>query len=88
VEDPTSERPDEDDVVIWHLSDRDDLDLYRVTKGSRVIGEFTGRSVGSAVFQAAIAQAEPGRTVWLKDDLGFRRLAPYDPLVEDIPDID
>jgi hypothetical protein len=34
TEDPESELPDDDDVIIWHLQDRDDLDAYRVTKGS------------------------------------------------------
>jgi hypothetical protein len=75
-----SELPDDDDVVIWHLLNRDDLDAYRVTKGSTVLGEFTGRSVGSAVFQAAIEHAEPGRAVWLKDERGFRRLNPTGPV--------
>jgi len=46
----------------------------RVTKGAKIIGEFTGRSVGSAVYRAAIEQAEPGRAVWLKTDFGFRRV--------------
>lgn len=73
-EDPESELPDEDDVIIWHLEDRDDLDAYRVTKGSTVLGEFTGRSIGSTVFQAAAEHAQPGRAVWLKDDRPFRRL--------------
>jgi hypothetical protein len=72
--DRRSELPDGDDVVIWHLEDRDDLDAYRVMKGSTVVGDFTGRSIGSAVFQAAVAHAEPGRAVWLKDERGFRRL--------------
>ena len=67
---PASEQPVDDDVVIWHLPDRDGLDVYRVTKGSRVIGEFTGRSVGPVVLQAAIEQAEPGRAVWLMN-VGF-----------------
>ena len=79
-EDPESELPDEDDVIIWHLPDRDDLDAYRVTKGSTVLGEFTGRSVGSAVFQAAVDHAEPGRAVWLKDERRFRRLNPKEPV--------
>jgi GNAT superfamily N-acetyltransferase len=73
------ELPDEHDVIIWHLEDRDDLDVYRVTKGSTVLGEFTGRSIGTAVFQAAVEHAEPGRAVWLKDDLRFRRLNPKSP---------
>lgn len=77
--DPDSERPDDDDVIIWHLEDRDDLDVYRVTKGSTVIGEFTGRSIGSTVFQAAVEHAEPGRAVWLKDEREFRRLNPKHP---------
>jgi hypothetical protein len=78
TEDPESELPDDDDVIIWHLEDRDDLDVYRVTKGSMVVGEFTGRSIGSAVFQAAVEHAEPGRAVWLKDERRFRRLNPTD----------
>jgi len=79
MEDSPSDQPDDADVVIWHLPDRDDLDVYRVTKGSTVIGEFTGRSVGARVFHAAVEQLEPGRVVWLKDELGLRRLSPYDP---------
>ena len=75
-EDPKSELPDDDDVIIWHLEDQDDLDVYRVTKGSTVLGEFTGRSIGSSVFHAAIEHAEPGRAVWLKDARPFRRLNP------------
>ena len=78
-EDPESELPDDDDVIIWHLQDRDDLDVYRVTKGSTVLGEFTGRSIGSAVFGAAVEHAERGRAVWLKDDRPFRRLNPKNP---------
>jgi hypothetical protein len=31
-EDLESELPDDDDVVIWHLQDRDGLEVYRVTK--------------------------------------------------------
>ena len=73
---PTNELPADDDVVIWHLEDRDALDVYRVTKGSLVIGEFTGRSIGSTVFHAAVEHAEPHRAVWLKDDRGFRPLNP------------
>ena len=72
--DPKNELPGDDDVIVWHLPDRDDLDVYRVTKGATVIGEFTGRSIGSTVFQAGIEHAEPGRAVWLKDDRPFRRL--------------
>jgi hypothetical protein len=72
-----SELPADDDVIIWHLQERDDLDVYRVTKGSTVLGEFTGRSIGSAVYQAAVEHAEPGRAVWLRDELGFRRLNPH-----------
>ena len=74
-----SELPGDDDVVVWHLLDRDDLDVYRVTKGSTVLGDFTGRSIGSAVFQAAVKHSEPGRLVWLKDERGFRRLNPIGP---------
>lgn len=79
-EDPESELPDDDDVIIWHLQDRDDLDVYCVTKGSTVLGEFTGRSIGSAVFQAAVEHTEPRRAVWLKDDRRFRRLNPKNPV--------
>jgi hypothetical protein len=76
MSDPEREIPDDDDVIIWHLGEREGLDAYRVTKGSRVIGEFTGRSIGSTVLQAAVEQAEPGRAVWLKDEYRFRRLNP------------
>jgi hypothetical protein len=86
--DGSASEPDDDDVVIWHLPEHDDLDVYRVTKGARVIGEFTGRSIGARVFRAAIEQAESGRTVWLKTEEGMRRLTPYDPLVDDIPGLD
>jgi hypothetical protein len=64
----------DDDVIIWHLPDHDGLDVYRVTKGPMVLGDFTGRSVGSTVFHAAVQHCEPGRSVWLKDDRPFRRL--------------
>ena len=47
-EDLESELPADDDVIIWHLQDRNGHDAYRVTKGSTVLGEFTGRSVGFA----------------------------------------
>jgi hypothetical protein len=73
-EDLESELPDDNDVIIWHLQDQDEMDRYRVTKGTTVLGEFTGRSIGSAVFQAAVEHAEPGRAVWLKDERRFRRL--------------
>jgi hypothetical protein len=33
----TAKLPDEHDVIIWHLDDRDDLDVFRVTKGSTPI---------------------------------------------------
>jgi hypothetical protein len=79
AEDPEIELPDEDDVIIWQLQDRDGLDVYRVTKGSTILGEFTGRSIGSTVFQAALEHAEPGRAVWLKDERRFRRLNPKAP---------
>jgi len=79
-EDPESDVPDDDDVIIWHLQDRDDLDVYRVTKGSTVLGEFTGRSIGSVVFQAAVEHTEPGRSVWLSDERPFRRLNPKNPV--------
>jgi hypothetical protein len=76
-DDARSELPNVNhDVIIWHLPDRDDLDVYRVTKGSMDLGTFTGRSVGSIVFQAAVGHADPGRAVWLKDERGFRRLNP------------
>jgi hypothetical protein len=76
VEDPERELPDDDDVIIWHLEERDGLDVYRVTKGETVLGEFTGRSIGATVFQKAVERAEPGRAVWLKDERRFRRLNP------------
>jgi hypothetical protein len=72
--DPQDEAPIDDDVIIWHLEDRDGLDTYRLTKGPTMLGEFTGRSIGATVFQTAVEHAEPGRLVWLNDDLGFRRL--------------
>jgi hypothetical protein len=76
MSDSENDVPNDDDVVIWQLEERDGLDVYRVTKGSLIIGEFTGRSIGSTVFQAAVEQAGPGRAVWLKDDRRFRRLNP------------
>lgn len=76
---PDTHTPDEHDVIIWQLEERDGLDVYRVTKGSTVIGEFTGRSIGSSVFQAALEHVERGRAVWLKDDRPFRRLNPQVP---------
>ena len=78
-ESPHLELPDEDDVVIWQLKERDGLDVYRVTKGASIIGEFTGRSIGSSVYQKAREHAEPGRLVWLRDELSLRRLTPLDP---------
>jgi hypothetical protein len=39
-------QPDDDDVVIWYVEERNGLDVYRVTKGPTVIGEYTGRSHG------------------------------------------
>jgi hypothetical protein len=68
--------PDNDDVVISYVEQRDDLDVYRVTKGSTVIGEFTGRSIGSSVFKVAVEHAGSRRAVWLKDELRLRRLLP------------
>ena len=68
--------PDDEDVVICQLAERDSLDVYRLTKGRTVLGEFTGRSIGASVLQAAREHLEPGRAVWLKDDLGVRRLDP------------
>jgi hypothetical protein len=76
---PEKEVAGEDDVIIWQLEERDGLDVYRVTKGTSIIGEFTGRSIGSLVFQKANEHAEPGRAVWLKDQLSWRRLKPPDP---------
>ena len=68
--------PDDDDVIIWQLEERNGLDVYRLTRGNTVIGEFTGRSIGTVVLQTAVAHAEPGGVVWLRDDLWFRRLIP------------
>lgn len=79
VEHPESELPAGDDVIIWHLQERDGLDVYRVTKGPTTIGEFTGRSIGSSVFLEALKHAESGRAVWLKDELSLRRLNPPTP---------
>jgi hypothetical protein len=66
--------PDENDVIIWYVEERDGFDVYRVTKGAAVIGEYTGRSMGSSVFRAALEHTDPGRPVWLKDERPFRRL--------------
>lgn len=76
ADDPESDVPDDDDVVIWHLEERDGLDVYRVTKGPAILGEFTGRSISALVFQNAVEHAKPGRAVWLKDERPFRRLNP------------
>ena len=76
-DDLQGESPTDADVIIWHLEDRDGLDTYRVTKGPTMIGEFTGRSIAATVFQTAVEHAQPGRLVWLKDNLGFRRLKPW-----------
>jgi hypothetical protein len=76
AEAPNRGVPDDADVIIWHVQERDGLDVYRVTKGATVLGEFTGRSIGSTVFQAATAHAEPGRDVWLSDEVSCRRLKP------------
>ena len=73
-----NELPSTTDVVIWHLEERDGLDVYRVTKGTVTVGEFTGRSIGSSVFHAALEHADTGLAVWLKDERGFRRLNPGD----------
>ncbi len=75
-----SELPDDGDVIIWHLGERNDMDVYRVTKGTTIVGEFTGRSIGSSVLHAAVEHVEPGRAVWLKDELSVRRLKPSGPL--------
>jgi len=75
-DDSRSDVPAATDVVIWYVEERDGLDVYRVTKGTVTVGEFTGRSIGSSVFQAAFEHADPGAAVWLKDELGFRRLTP------------
>lgn len=75
-----SDEPDTNDVIIWYLEERDGLDVYRVTKGTVTVGEFTGRSIGSSVFQAAFEHADTGLAVWLKDERGFRRLNPRDQL--------
>ena len=77
-DDSTNDLPGANDVVIWYLEERDGLDVYRVTKGTVTLGEFTGRSVGSSVFQAAFEHADTGLAVWLKDERGFRRLNPGD----------
>lgn len=74
------ELPDSDDVIIWHLGERDEMDVYRVTKGTTILGEFTGRSIGPSVLHAAVEHVEPGRAVWLKDELSVRRLNPSEPL--------
>lgn len=66
--------PDESDVIIWYVDERDGLDVYRVTQGSVVLGEYTGRSIGSLVFRAAFEHTRPGRSVWLKDERRFRRV--------------
>jgi hypothetical protein len=76
VSDAAADLPDDKDVIIWHLEERDGLDVYRVTKGVLIIGEFTGRSIGSAVFRTAVEHADPGRSVWLKDERDVRRLNP------------
>ena len=77
-DDSANDLPNANDVVIWYLEERDGLDVYRVTKGTVTVGEFTGRSIGSSVFQAACKHADTGLTVWLKDERGFRRLNPGD----------
>jgi hypothetical protein len=74
------EFPDDDDVIICHLGERDDMDVYRVIKGTTILGEFTGRSIGSSVLHAAIEHVEPGRAVWPRDELSVRRLNPTGPL--------
>jgi hypothetical protein len=61
------------DVVIWPVQDHE-VDVYRLVRGTTVIGEFTGRSIGSRVFSEAVKHSGPGRAVWLKDELSVRRL--------------
>jgi hypothetical protein len=73
------DQPDDEDVVITYVGERDGLDVYRVTKGPTVIGEYSGRSISSTVFRVAVEHAVPGRAVWLKDDLRLRRLNPAAP---------
>jgi hypothetical protein len=68
--------PDENDVIIWYVEERDGFDVYRVTKGTVVVGQYTGQSTGSSVFRAVVKHTDPGRSVWLKDERGFRRLNP------------
>jgi hypothetical protein len=63
-------------MIMWHLPEHGELDVYRITRGSTLPGEYTGRSIGWAVFHAAVEHAEPARAVWLKDDRPFRRLNP------------
>jgi hypothetical protein len=72
------DRPDDNDVIIWYVEERNGLDVYRVTKGELFIGQFTGRSIGSSVFRTAVEHASAGRSVWLKDERQFRRLNPAD----------
>ena len=56
VEHPESELPAGDDVIIWHLQERDGLDVYRLTKGPTTIGEFTGRIIVVRVSGSAQAR--------------------------------
>ena len=69
--------PDDNDVVITYMDERDGLDVYRVTKGPTVIGEFIGLGIGSSVLHIAVEHAEPGRSVWVKDEDGVRRVNPF-----------
>ena len=76
--------PDENDVIIWYVEEREGLDVYRVTKGTVVMGEYTGRSIGSAVYRAAVEHTDLGRSVWLKDERQFRRLNPVGDQLRDL----
>jgi hypothetical protein len=76
-QDTGTDLAEDNDIVIGY-EERDGFDVYRITKGTTVIGEFTGPSIGSTVFQVAVEHTEPGRSVWLKDELGLRRLFPTD----------
>ena len=70
----SSDRPDASDIVICQLDERDGLDVYRLVRGDTVLGEFTGRGIGAVVLRAAAGHTRPGRSIWLRDELGVRRL--------------